>query len=504
MNVLTIIRNLFSPVPDLSERYCRAMDWVRAQTCPGTGIVVSHTNRIPYPEVSGYFIPTLLEWGERDLAHQYGEWLVSCQNKDGSWSDPSGSAPYTFDTGQILKGLLSFRENNPAREAAVRQGCEWLAGQVQPNGSVTTPDRQHWLLPSGRMVPEAIHLYALQPLRCVGSALGIAAYEEAVDRAMNHYTADPLLTSFETLSHFHAYIIEALIDLGRRELAAEGMEAIARLQKRDGSIPAYHDTGWICSTGLFQYALIWYKLGDRLLGDKAFAAAVQMQNHSGGFYGSRGRGADYFPREEISWAVKYFLDALWWKIRCGFDAEATDFPSLIDENDGRFRLVADTIRSAVPQRILDAGCGKGRFLRKLGELFPGARLSGLDLSQAMLAALPDGVAPLSGSLLNIPATDGAYDLVYSVEALEHSVNISGAIRELTRVVAPGGTLVIIDKNRERRGMLEISEWEQWFLSDELANLIRQQGFTVRCETRIPYDDNDGSDNLFLGWVATRQ
>jgi hypothetical protein len=35
----------------------------------------------------------------------------------------------------------------------------------------------------------------------------------------------------------------------------------------------------------------------------------RIQNDGGGFFGSRGPGADYMPNAEISWAVKYFLDA---------------------------------------------------------------------------------------------------------------------------------------------------------------------------------------------------
>ena len=34
----------------------------------------------------------------------------------------------------------------------------------------------------------------------------------------------------------------------------------------------------------------------------------RLQNRSGGFYGSYGKDAQYFPNEEISWANKYFID----------------------------------------------------------------------------------------------------------------------------------------------------------------------------------------------------
>src|SRR5690348_1647459 len=81
---------------DLLDRYRRAMAWIHQHSLSGTGISVSDVQHVPYPEVSGYFIPTLLQWGERDLAFRYARWLVSIQNPDGSWSDPQGSSPYTF------------------------------------------------------------------------------------------------------------------------------------------------------------------------------------------------------------------------------------------------------------------------------------------------------------------------------------------------------------------------------------------------------------------------
>jgi len=488
----------------LLERFSRTMGWLHLNTCTGTGIAVTNLERNPYPEVSGYLIPTLLKWGEHDLARQYGRWLGSIQNSDGSWSDPSGKAPYTFDTGQILKGLLALSDKGPEYDEVIRRGCDWLLRQVQPDGRVTTPNTQHWQLPSGKVVPESIHLYALKPLRDAGRKWGISSYEEAVERSLFYYLANPALTRFDTLSHFHAYIVEGLLDLGQLKAAATGMVAPAALQSRKGLIPGYSDSRWVCSTGLFQYAVIWYRLGDLSRADRAFSCASRLQNRSGGFMGSYGWGANYFQREEISWAQKYFLDALWWKIRSSFDDEADLFPETIAGSDGRYRLIEQVVRKVAPRSVLEAGCGKGRFLRRLLDDFPELKLFGLDMSEKMISKLPIKVESLCGSLLNIPVSDGLFDLVFSVEALEHSVNVPCAIRELSRVVAPGGTLVIIDKNRERLGSLEIEEWEQWFLPGEVANALEQQGFTVHVEQNLSYDESDVRDNLFLGWIATKR
>ncbi len=67
------------------------------------------------------------------------------------------------------------------------------------------------------------------------------------------------------------------------------------------------------TTGLLQYAICWYKLGEIEKADKAFDYVCRLQNKSGGWFGSyivARDNANYFPNGEIDRAVKYFLDAI--------------------------------------------------------------------------------------------------------------------------------------------------------------------------------------------------
>ena len=114
---------------------------------------------------------------------------------------------------------------------------------------------------------------------------------------------------FNRLSHFHAYAMEALCEMGELELARQGMADVARVQRKDGAMPAYPDVEWVCSTGMAQYAIVWYTLGERERADRAMRYLEKIQNPSGGFFGSYGKGAKYISGAEISWGVKYFLDA---------------------------------------------------------------------------------------------------------------------------------------------------------------------------------------------------
>ena len=76
--------------------------------------------------------------------------------------------------------------------------------------------------------------------------------------------------------------MEALCDIGETELARRAMEKVSALQREDGSVPAYQNVNWVCSTGLFQFALVWYKLGEREKGNRAFRYACSLQNPTGG------------------------------------------------------------------------------------------------------------------------------------------------------------------------------------------------------------------------------
>lgn len=482
----------------------KAIFWIEKYSIKDGGIAVTSTqSSVIYPEVTGYYIPTLLLWGIRDQAIQFADWLVSIQNPDGSWSDPAGKSSYTFDTGQILKGLISLIEERPEYKNNIIKGCDWILSQQREDGSIETPDYSAWGLPGGKIIPESIHLYALEPLKIAAEKWNISKYKKCVEKALEFYLEQSSLTDFSTLSHFHAYIIEALIDLGQIERAREAMENVAKYQHKNGSVPAYADVKFVCSTGLFQYAICWYKLNDLERGNKAFVYAIGLQNKTGGWYGSYGRKANYFPKEEISWAVKYFLDALYWKMRCEFDTMAHIFPTQIDENDGRYVFIENELRKNNYKKVLDIGCGKGRFISKLKERNVDIEIYGVDISEEILKSVVSEVETKCGSLLKIPYPDNTFDLSFCIEALEHAVFIEGAIQEMVRVTKPGGSLVIIDKNIKKLGCMKLPEWECWFDARGLAEIMSKKGLTVSIQENIPYDEDNRADDLFIGWIGKK-
>lgn len=295
--------------------HARAMGWFRDHLVPGQGIIVHTRQPVPYAEVTGYYVPTLYDWGETELARGCMRWLLSVQQPDGAFAAPDG-VPYTFDTGQVLRGFCAALPDMPEVEGPMRRCCDWMLGQIEDSGRVVTPSTELW----GDIANELIHLYVLPPLARAGELLGEPAYSEAARRALAYYARNEALTAFDRLSHFHAYVMEALGELGETALLERGMAEVQRAQRADGAVPGYPHVDWVCSTGLAQYALIWYRMGRKPQADRAMACLEKLQNPSGGFFGSYGQGAAYIPRGEISWAVKYFLDA--WHLKLAIENKA--------------------------------------------------------------------------------------------------------------------------------------------------------------------------------------
>ena len=53
----------------------KVLSWIKKNTIKNRGVAISSEQPVPYPEVTGYLIPTLYRMGEKDLARQYARWL---------------------------------------------------------------------------------------------------------------------------------------------------------------------------------------------------------------------------------------------------------------------------------------------------------------------------------------------------------------------------------------------------------------------------------------------
>ena len=97
-----------------------------------------------------------------------------------------------------------------------------------------------------------------------------------------------------------------------------------------------------------------------------------------------------------------------------------------------------------------AGCGNGLYLRALAG-GPG-RAAGCDLSMGMLraAGLP---ALVNADVAALPFRDGAFDAVLAVHMLYHVPDRQATVRELRRVLAPGGVCIAVTNGGRELGSL---------------------------------------------------
>lgn len=164
-----------------------------------------------------------------------------------------------------------------------------------------------------------------------------------------------------------------------------------------------------------------------------------------------------------------------------FDANAT-------------RVLTDELCAIDPgwfsgKRVLDAGCGRGRWTRSLLEL--GAEVTAIDFSEAALARTAEICANDARlrtrrvDLLDIPADIGDFDLVFSFGVLHHTGDTWRALENVARLVRPSGALVLYLYGSGSWGPDEMERIDR--LRFELAPLPFDDKI-VELQRRFPGDD----------------
>lgn len=134
-------------------------------------------------------------------------------------------------------------------------------------------------------------------------------------------------------------------------------------------------------------------------------------------------------------------------------------------------------------RILEAGCGAGRFIRTIKRLRPDLAAHGADISEPAIRrarTYGDGVAYDVGSLSALPYPDGFFDIVVLFDVLEHVDNPCSALNELARVLRPGGLFHGLIPCEGQAGTLHWLLWQLNFGGDlKLRHGQHVQRFRLR-------------------------
>lgn len=131
-----------------------------------------------------------------------------------------------------------------------------------------------------------------------------------------------------------------------------------------------------------------------------------------------------------------------------------DYEKLASEYDVRYTQPAEAeprgqvLLSFAAQlrtrRILEVGCGTGHWLQGLEKT--GATVFGLDFSRGMLEQAERNISDprlVQGSALDLPYSEDSFDLVYCVDAFHHFGDPQLFLKQVYRILRPGGNLAIL-------------------------------------------------------------
>ena len=108
-------------------------------------------------------------------------------------------------------------------------------------------------------------------------------------------------------------------------------------------------------------------------------------------------------------------------------------------------LAASTVHQ--PVSILDVGCGTGKLLRRAATYWPEAQLIGVDPANGMIEVakrLTPNATFSTGMAEALPLQDASIDLAMSTTSFHHWQDQAAGIREIARVLRPGGYFILVD------------------------------------------------------------
>ena len=195
---------------------------------------------------------------------------------------------------------------------------------------------------------------------------------------------------------------------------------------------------------------------------------------------------------------------------------------LREQIDAHFGGDATSFTPLAGKRALDVGCGAGLLCEPLARL--GASVTGIDAAPENIAAAAAHAAA-SGLAIDYRAGsveglgDERFDLVTSMEVIEHVTDPAGFVAGLVAALAEGGLLVVSTPNRtpvSRLAMITLGEgsgripkgthdWDKFLTPDELEALLSAAGMRVIDRRGLAYSPARGfvlSDDLTLDYFLT--
>jgi 2-polyprenyl-6-hydroxyphenyl methylase / 3-demethylubiquinone-9 3-methyltransferase len=174
----------------------------------------------------------------------------------------------------------------------------------------------------------------------------------------------------------------------------------------------------------------------------------------------------------------------------------------------RAAFIFTSIEQVQPKKVLEVGCGRGFYLQALSYFSFLKEIHGIDLNKQYLAKAKKvckdkRITLQKGSIYELPYPAGSFDFVLASEILEHLTDDAAALKEIKRVLKPGGTLVITVPNEQFPFLWDPLNWilmrvfnthvnkniwwlagmwadhEKLYTKERLARTVRNQGFSIQ-------------------------
>jgi ubiquinone/menaquinone biosynthesis C-methylase UbiE len=150
-------------------------------------------------------------------------------------------------------------------------------------------------------------------------------------------------------------------------------------------------------------------------------------------------------------------------------------------------------------KLMDIGCGTGHFLEYIKINHPNWQIYGVEPSKLLRTVARKNTKGdiRNGQLAKIPFKDNYFDIVTCYDVLEHNINLSKNIRELHRVIKPGGILFIQAPNYASLMSKVCDEkWDWWCIPDHifhfsynfLTKYMSENGFRIL--KKYTYEDKE--------------
>ena len=185
------------------------------------------------------------------------------------------------------------------------------------------------------------------------------------------------------------------------------------------------------------------------------------------------------------------------------------------------RAVLDALKLLPGENVLDIGCGPGFMAQELLPIVgPAGKVSAIDVNEGAIAlararcVAHSNVEFQSANVTALPYLDSSFDAVVSTQVYEYVRDLNAALRELYRVLRPGGRAVIMDTDWRtavwhssdcQRMDRILKAWDERLvdpiLPRTLAARLRDAGFVIRKQDVFVFLNSEYNSNTYSCGLA---